>query len=330
MKRNYVLLLLTLTGVISTLGQNNPDESEFNPSGSPFAKIYTNVHTQVSESENETGFEITRAYFGYEYELSKNFSARINLDVGDPESGKFQYTAYLKNAYMKFSYNNLTTYFGMISTIQFKLQEKIWGRRYILKSFQDEYKYGSSADLGISVTYKLHDMVSIDATLINGEGYKSVQLDSAYRAGAGITITPVKGLALRGYFDYEKKDEPLMHIATFISYSKDAISAGVEFNIENNNKYEKDHNLTGYSAYASYQLKKKLEFFGRYDYLTSNKLSGETDPWNISKNGQLFMAGIEYAPVKGIKIAPNYKGWLPSADGSSLISWIYLNAEFSF
>jgi hypothetical protein len=330
MKSNYVLLLLTLTGVISTLGQNNPDESEFNPSGSPFAKIYTNVHTQVSESENETGFEITRAYFGYEYELSKNFSARINLDVGDPESGKFQYTAYLKNAYMKFSYNNLTTYFGMISTIQFKLQEKIWGRRYILKSFQDEYKYGSSADLGISVTYKLHDMVSIDATLINGEGYKSVQLDSAYRAGAGITITPVKGLALRGYFDYEKKDEPLMHIATFISYSKDAISAGVEFNIENNNKYEKDHNLTGYSAYASYQLKKKLEFFGRYDYLTSNKLSGETDPWNISKNGQLFMAGIEYAPVKGIKIAPNYKGWLPSADGSSLISWIYLNAEFSF
>jgi long-subunit fatty acid transport protein len=330
MKKNYVLLLLTLTGAITTLGQNNQEKSEFNPSGSPFAKIYTNLHTQVSESRNETGFEITRAYFGYEYEFSRHFSAKINLDVGDPELGKFQHTAFLKNAYMKFNYNNLTTCFGMISTIQFKLQEKIWGHRYILKSFQDEYKFGSSADIGISIAYKLHDMVSVDAILMNGEGYKSVQLDSTYRAGAGITITPVKGLTLRGYFDYEKKEEPFMNVATFIGYSKDAIAAGVEFIIENNNKYEKDHNLTGYSAYASYQLKKKLEFFGRYDYLTSNTLSGETDPWNISKNGQLFMAGVEYAPVKGIKIAPNYKGWMPSADGSSLISWIYLSAEISF
>ena len=330
MKRVYIFSLLALAGAIGASGQETPEEPGFKPSGSPFAKIYTNVHTQVSEGENETAFEITNAYFGYEYEMSKHFSAKINLDVGDPESGKFQHTAYLKNAYMKFSYGNLTTYFGMISTIQFKLQEKIWGHRYILKSFQDEYKFGSSADLGISAEYKLHDMVSIDAILMNGEGYKSVQSDSAYRAGAGITITPLKGLVLRGYFDYEKKDEALINVATFIGYSKDAIAAGVEFNIENNNKYEKDHNLTGYSAYAAYRLKKKLEVFGRYDYLTSNKLSGETEPWNIAENGQLFMAGVEYAPVKGIKLAPNYKGWLPSADGSSLVSWIYLSAEISF
>jgi len=330
MKRVYIISLLTLAAAISASGQEQAEEPGFKPSGSPFAKIYTDAHTQVSESKNETAFEITRAYLGYEHEFSRHFSAKINLDVGDPESGKLQHTAFLKNAYMEFSDNNFSTCFGMISTIQFKLQEKIWGHRYILKSFQDEYKFGSSADLGISVAYKLHDMVSVDAIFMNGEGYKSVQADSAYRAGGGITITPIKGLALRGYFDYEKKNEALLHIATFMGYSKDAISAGVEFNIENNNKYEKDHNLTGFSAYASYQLKKKLQLFGRYDYLTSNKLSGETDPWNVSKNGQLFMAGVEYAPVKGIKIAPNYKGWLPSADGSALISWIYLNAEISF
>jgi hypothetical protein len=330
MKKVYILLLLALTFIIRTHSQEKTEEPEFKPYGSPFAKIYTNAHTQVSESKNETAFEITRAYFGYEYEFSRYFSGKINLDVGDPESGKFQHTAYLKNAYMKFSYNNLTTYFGMISTIQFKLQEKIWGHRYILKSFQDEYKFGSSADLGISVAYDIHDMVSIDGIFMNGEGYKSVQSDSTYRAGAGITIKPLKGLVLRSYFDYEKIDEALMNIAAFAGYSKDAISAGLELNIENNNKYEKDHNLTGYSAYASYQIKKKLQVFGRYDYLTSNKLSGEADPWNISKNGQLFMAGVEYAPVKGIKLAPNYKGWLPSADGSSLISWIYLSAEINF
>ncbi len=322
--------MLITAGRINLSGQDNPEDPEFIPSGSPFVNIFTNIHTQISENDNETGFQITRAYLGYEYEFSRNFSAKINLDVGDPESGKFQHTAYLKNAYMKFSHGNLTSYFGLISTTQFKLQEKIWGHRYILKSFQDEYKYGYSADLGISITYKLHDMVSIDAIIINGEGYKSVQLDSTYRGGAGITITPVKGLVFRGYFDYEKKDEALMNLAAFAGYSNDVASAGFEFNMEKNNKYQKEHNLTGYSAYGSYQLNKLVEIFGRYDYLTSNKLSVEPDPWNISDNGQLFMAGVELSPVKGIKLAPNYKGWLPSADGSSLISWIYLSAEITF
>jgi len=138
----------------------------------------------------------------------------------------------------------------MIKTILFEIQEKIWGHRYILKSFQDEYKFESSADIGISLAYKINEIISIDAILINGEGYKSVQLDSTYRGGAGITIKPIQNLILRGYFDYEKKEEPLINFATFIGYSNDLISAGLELNIEKNNKYKKEHNLTGYSAYA--------------------------------------------------------------------------------
>ena len=218
----------------------------------------------------------------------------------------------------------------MIKTILFEIQEKIWGHRYILKSFQDEYKFESSADIGISLAYKINEIISIDAILINGEGYKSVQLDSTYRGGAGITIKPIQNLILRGYFDYEKKEEPLINFATFIGYSNDLISAGLELNIEKNNKYKKEHNLTGYSAYGSYQVNKWFEVFGRYDYLTSNKLRGETDPWNTPNDGQLFIAGVEFSPVKGIKLAPNYKSWLPSAEESSLISWIYLSAEINF
>lgn len=328
--KTYTSLLIAFALILNASGQNKPEESEFKPSGKPFARIYTNAHTQMFEGKYESAFEVTRAYFGYEYKFSKHFSAKINLDVGDPEAGKLQHVAYLKYAYMSFNYSNLTAYFGMISTIQFKLQEKIWGHRYILKSLQDEYKYGSSADLGISIDYKLNDVVSIDAIFMNGEGYKSVQADTTYRAGAGITIKPVKGLLLRSYFDYEKKDEPLMHLATFLGYSQNAVSACLEYNMEKNNNYEKDQNRTGYSAYVSYQLMKKLEVFGRYDYLASNKLNGEPDPWNILNDGQMFMTGIEYSPVKGIKLAPNYKGWLPSESGSSLTSWIYLSAEIRF
>jgi hypothetical protein len=231
MKGIYINLLLVITSIITTLGQESED-SEFKPSGSPFARIYTNFNTQVSEGENETAFEITRAYLGYEYNFSSNFSAKINLDFGDPELGKFQHVAYLKYAYLNYMNRNLSIYFGMIKTSLFEIQEKIWGHRYILKSFQDEYNFESSADIGISLSYKINDIISIDAILVNGEGYKSVQLDSTYRGGAGITVTPFQSLILRGYFDYEKKDETLINFASFIGYSDDVLAAGLEFNLE--------------------------------------------------------------------------------------------------
>lgn len=41
-----------------------------------------------------------------------------------------------------------------------------------MKSFQDEYKFGSSADLGVSVAYKFNKVVSADVIVANGEGYK--------------------------------------------------------------------------------------------------------------------------------------------------------------
>lgn len=45
-----------------------------------------------------------------------------------------------------------------------------------MKSFQDEYKYGSSADLGFSVKYNFHSMLATDFIIVNGEGYKKVQV----------------------------------------------------------------------------------------------------------------------------------------------------------
>ena len=131
MKKIYTVSLLALAYAINISGQDTPEKPEFKPAGSPFAKIYTNAHTQVSESKNETAFEVKRAYFGYEYKMSRHFSGRITLDVGDPAAGKFQHTAYLKYAYMKFSYKNLTTHFGMISTTQFKLQEKKFKKKKV-------------------------------------------------------------------------------------------------------------------------------------------------------------------------------------------------------
>ena len=48
------------------------------------------------------------------------------------------------------------------------------GRRYIDKSAQDKYKWASSADAGVSLDYKLSNKISLDAQVLNGEGYKKL------------------------------------------------------------------------------------------------------------------------------------------------------------
>lgn len=63
-----------------------------------------------------------------------------------------------------------------------------------MKSFQDEYKYGSSADLGFSVKYSFSPMLAMDYILVNGEGYKKVQLGKGLLYGIGITLNPISNM----------------------------------------------------------------------------------------------------------------------------------------
>lgn len=90
----------------------------------------------------------------------------------------------------------------MISTIQFKVSEKIWELRYIEKTFQDAYDFNSSADLGFNLEYQFADFVSADFSLINGEGYKKIQGDEYLRPGFGITLNPVQTLTARVFADF--------------------------------------------------------------------------------------------------------------------------------
>ena len=90
---------------------------------------------------------------------------------------------------------------GMIPTKQFKVQEEFWGYRYIFKSFQDEYKFNGSADLGMSVDYQLMKNISVDFIIQNGECYKHIKSTGHFREGLGIGFSPVKSLLLRVYTD---------------------------------------------------------------------------------------------------------------------------------
>ena len=180
--------LLILTLVLAFTLSINAQE------GNPFAKVFTNFNHDNDKNE----FELKRAYLGYSYKIDDNFSTKITFDVGNNSSGS-AYTAFLKIASLSWKpMKNTNINMGMIGSKNFKFMEKSWGRRYIEKSALDKEKWANSADLGVSLDYKVFDNFTIDGQILNGEGYKKTQsANGLFRGGLGLTYMVSNNLKLR-------------------------------------------------------------------------------------------------------------------------------------
>lgn len=322
-KRNkYLTSVLFITA--SVLGQTNTSNSDkFLPSGKPIVTVYSDFVNTNSGGNSDYAFEITRAYFGYGYEFSNKLSGKIVFDVANKSGlSPSSFTAFLKNAYVEYNDNNFKTNFGLISGIMFKLQESIWGKRYLYKSFQDEYGFGSSADLGMSVSYSVLPQLNIDVAIYNGEGYKKVQSDSVLQFAAGLTVQPIKNFYTRVYIDYMKRNEAQTSFNAMLGYKSKKISAALEYNLQHGNMMLANKNWSGISAYATVPFADKFAGFARFDNLSSNKIGGATNGWNAT-DGQVYIIGVEYFPIKGIQITPNFR-YNDLASGKTKTS-IYLN-----
>ncbi len=326
-----VILLVFLPALVYSQNQ----EDHFISYGKFNGKIFSNFHFDLLSEEHESAFAVERAYFGYDYWLSENFSVKLKLDIGSPNQESsydiLKRYAYFKNAALIYKKNNLTLSFGLIDLYQFKVQEKFWGHRYIYKSFQDEHKFGNSADLGASIQYKLNNFITADYSLVNGEGYNQLQTDNSYKSAIGLTIKPIKAITVRLYADYIEHEEIQSTWSAFLGYQlNEILTFGFEYNYQLNNKFVKDYNLSGLSTYASYQIFEKWELFARYDKLWSNTLKDDPYQWNINKDGSAIIAGIQYSPIKNINVAANYQDWYPYAQNIDNQSYFYLNLEFQF
>ena len=322
-----LLLLIAFSGSLfaQSAGSGN-QEDVFKPHGKAFAKVFSDFHYQQSQP----AFEVTRAYFGYQYAFSQEFSGKVNFDIGNPGVGNLQMTAYLKNAFLQYANENLKLNFGLIGTKQFNLQESMWGHRYLYKSFMDQHGYGASADLGASVVFNLAPAASLDLSVLNGEGYKHIQKDSVLMYAAGITLQPIKKLYARLYVDYMKKTVAQSTYTAFLGYKGAGFTAGAEYDFQQGHGNVTDHNLSGVSVYTTVDLGEKSDVFLRYDNLSSKKINGATDGWNVAKDGSLFLAGLEFNPVKGVKVSPNLQVWSPAQSGSSAETGFYLSLEMKF
>ena len=297
--------------------------------GKPSMKIYSNFNYDISAEEGEQAFkefELKRAYLGYSYKIDDKFSTKITFDVGNNESGS-AYTAFLKIASLKWNAsNNLSLNFGMLGSKNFKFMEKTWGRRYIEKSAQDKYKWANSADLGVTADYKISENISLDAQILNGEGYKQVQsTNGLFRGGLGLTYSLGDNLKLRLHQDiiprssYEEVNVSQTITTAAIAYSTDWMTIGGETNMMQNANNIEDAEKNLMSVYGSLKLSDNYTFFARHDDAT------ETD-----QEGSYTIYGIERNMAKGVTIALNMQSWTDAAEGSEAEQTLFLNLEYKF
>lgn len=315
------------------------------PSGKITGKVFFNHHLDISkDSEQKSNFELQRVYLGYKYKFNDKFSSTIMLDAGNG-SGASDYSVFVKNALLDYKANEwLTLTAGLFGMIQFDDQEKFWGYRYLYKTLDDEYKLGTSADLGVGADVKITDQLNMSFIIVNGDGYKRVQDPKGNnRYGAKIVYEPNKSLMLKAYIDVMNGtdvDNPNQlttssNMALFAGYKlKDLIRIGAEYNILLNGETfsdpAADKNLNGLSFYSTYNFNAKWNLFGRYDKLSSNKLAGQQNSWHFSEDSNNFLLGFEYRANKNINTSVNYRYTDFMDPLNTNASLIYFNLEFSF
>ncbi len=332
--KKHLLFLSVVILSIAAFAQESTEE--FKPTGEVQFKVFWNYHADfTNNATKKSAFELDRSYFGYKYNFSKTISAKITFDFGSNSAGS-EYTAFLKAAQLDWGVaSGVKLSMGLIGMKQFNDQEDFWGYRYLFKSFQDENDFGSSADLGVNAEFKLSENLHANFLIANGEGYKKLQDTDGYQKfGGSLIFTPIEGLTTKVYIDTQSSatSDALTSFSLFAGYKASDWRLGAEYNkLQNGKKYSSpidNYNLDGVSFYSTYVINKKVEVFGRFDQISSNTLAGETTTWNIAKDGNQIIAGIQYAPVKGLKFALNYQGFSFDSNTLDNESLVFLNAEF--
>ena len=299
----YTIILALLLWLPSAAQEGKTTESS-TPKGKVIIRVFTNLHSGFGIANNERGFSLDRSYFGYEYNVGKGVSFKAVVDAGKSSKvDDIQRIVFIKNAQATWKNDRWNLNLGLISTTLFKVQEDFWNYRYMLMSFQDQYKFGSSADLGFSAAYKVANWLSMDGILVNGEGYKKIQFDDGMQFGVGATITPYKGFKFRLY-------------GSINGAAND--SASDTYNLATMAGYKNER----FTVAATVKASNLIELFARYDQLFSK------DDWNIASDEKAIITGLQFKVHKYVKIAPNFRMMIPSMTGAKNRCYAYISCFF--
>lgn len=347
MKTPKFFSLLFLLFALSIQGQDTTQTLSFEFKNlHPVAQVFGAAGYNFSQSRYD--FVIGRAHLGFGYDFNNKWSAKIiidrgrpasfnNIEVSDQEGNPLNvewenaegayYTMFLKFASLKFKVNEqFSIEGGAILQNHYITQERFWGLRYVAQTFQDLYWRIPSTDLGFITYYKPNDLFSFDVALTNGEGPRLKQDEMGkIKLAGGININPWGIVVTRLYYHYRQKhdqdhnDVEQMGSAFIGIKPIKELRIGSEFNYMNNFEGMSGLDSYGFSVFTVWELNKGIALFARFDrilYILPEEFESSS-----FTNGNLYMAGISYTPVKGVCLSLNMQNKIPdqAAEDENLI-----------
>lgn len=328
-------------------GHEHGHHHGFRPQGKAIVTLFEHVGaTSTTSGWDINGFQMERAYLGYEYQFAPAWSTTVILDA-QQGSGLSIERVFVKNAFAKYHRDGLTVMAGIVPTVQGTLAESNWGYRYVAKSFYDLNGFGQTADLGIYAKYDINDMFSADLSILNGEGFRSIQMDNDFLYGTGLTFKPYKQFTLRAYADINTHRDTITYADTmqsmkknlqlFAGYDGKHFRLGADYNWQWGSQLHKGHVLNGLSIYATGKITPKFNIFARYDKgyakdkIIINPTTGAIgldDNWASINGAQDIFLGMEYRINKVFCLSPAIQYHI-FADNTNKL-YAYLSAKVAF
>lgn len=298
----------------------------------------SNQYTGIAKDQSL--FQLRRVYLGYDYDISKKFSAQFLLAAEDDVNGgdllgNGKFAPYVKYANLRWKniFPGSDVVFGLQGTPAFAVSEQAWGYRSIERTILD-VRRTSSFDLGLSLQGHLPKNDNFGYTLMvsNGTGarpendaMKWFWGDVNYKFLNKRLIVDLYGdfarLNLAPGFRHERSTGKV-----FVAWTVPTFTVGIEAftttlmgdDIGVRSNGVRDTITTrafGLSVFGRGRLyKDKLGWFARYDnydpsikndnvvYISENPL---TTQYNPNTKEQFVTAGVDFTPVKNVHIMPN-------------------------
>ncbi|HZU63694.1 MAG TPA: hypothetical protein VFF98_08420 [Novosphingobium sp.] len=319
-----------------------------------FSTISQGAGASGQNKSSGTGFNLKRVYVTIDHNFNSVFSARVTTDVSNvlgytnlnvnsstlPSSSSVVGKGlFLKHAYVQAKLDKaLVIKLGSADMPWIPYVDGLSGNRYLDQGLEERDSLGNSADWGVHVSGDLGKYFSYQVSLVDGGGYRnayvtknmdvegrlSANVDGFYAAVGGYTGKLGKGVEETGATPLTTY-RTASRLNAAAGYKGDKFTVGAEYifakNFLGSVTSSTDSDKTrGYSFFANYNLDKKWQVLGRYDWLKFTPKATTAPTKNVYDH--YFYVGLRWEPVKIVDITLLYKrdvvnnGVVKSSNGS--------------
>lgn len=289
----------------------------YNASGADSGKAFIDASGKPI-TRDLNGLLIRRVYFQLDNDLTARLASRFRLEVdsksltSDGKLGVAVKAAYLqaKNVYPRGS-----ILAGMLSTPTWDGSESFWGYRSIEKTVADFNGIGSSADLGVAVKGYADEHHHLGYTAMIGNGTGQKPENNRYKKFYLTVPVRFGDLRLEPYVDYEqavaKQDRATYKL--FTGYAFRRLAVGVEALDRVNHRIgTANQDFRALSVFARGTPWPTVGAFARVDLV-------QPDHNAVDRvDRQLWIAGVDWQPVKDVHVMPNVEATQYDAKGTAV------------